>query len=204
MMMFAVATIPVVQVIASGQRMKAMTRPEGWQDHASCRDHPELDPDAWSHVIQGGPREVGAEALIVCRQVCPVMRECRQHFRGVGIVAGGGWFNGHGEFEDANGLLDIYQAAAYIGVTPKCIQTWLNRKLFSVKPRGSKSWFRVEDVRALAKHHGPKHGTRAAQRLHVIRGEQLCPHCRLGEEPIVKRVRNCSRVATKDLVTTGG
>jgi transcription factor WhiB len=172
-----VATLRTARANAFGQRKTMMS--EAWEDYAACRNHPELDADAWSGVVQGSPRDEGAEALIVCRQVCPVRRQCREHFQGISMVAGGGWFNGHGEFDDADGLLDIYQAAAYIGVSPRRVQTWLNRKIFSVAPDRKKSWFKLADVRQLAMKYGPKHGSEAARRLHVIRGEGLCPLCRL-------------------------
>lgn len=174
--------------------------PETWETYASCRNHPELSPDAWSGVVQGSPRDEGAEALIVCRQVCPVQRQCRDEFTGISMVAGGGWFNGHGHFDDGNWLMDIYQAAAYIGVTPRRIQSWLNNKIFSVKPPSTKSWFEPSAVRVLAKRYGPKHGTREAQRLHVIRGERLCQTCQFPgqfQEPAPRpRAPRAKRVLT--------
>jgi hypothetical protein len=172
-----------------------MSSSETWEDYAACNNHPELSADAWSHVDQGSPRGEGAEALIVCRQACPVRQNCRDNFEGISMVAGGGWFNAHGEFTDADGLLDIYQAAAYIGVSPRRIQTWINRKIFSVAPPNTKSWFKPTDVRQLAKKYGPKHGTRAARRLHVIRGEKLCPYCVLiGQEVLKDSARSLTGV----------
>jgi hypothetical protein len=195
---YAVAMMRTAQVIASGQRKTTMSESETWEQHAACSNHPELEPNAWSHVIQGSPRDEGAEALIVCRQVCPVRWNCRESFEGVSIVAGGGWFNGHGVFDDANGLLDVYQAAAYIGVSPRRIQSWVNHKIFSVAPPHTKSWFKVADVRQLARKYGPKHGTEAARRLHVIRGERLCFHCKLLIQESV------TYDSTENLVSVGG
>lgn len=150
-----------------------------WADRAACANHPILDRNAWLRVTDGHPRNEGLEAVIVCRTVCPVRVECRQWYQGRDVVASGGWHRSDGTFRGADpDLFDAHLAAAYIGVAANTIIAWRNsKKLRSVKVEGGRNWYHIDDVKRLAKRHGPPHGTQYALRLHVIRGEDPCWRC---------------------------
>jgi hypothetical protein len=156
-----------------------MTAAEQWEDHAACRNHPALSPEAWFQLENGVPRGDGAHALYVCRYVCPVMRQCRDWYRGHHAIAGGGWWDHLGKFRDTDhSTMDMYQVAAYLGQTPRRIQTWTARGLLNpLHHRHGRNWFSVTEVMALGRVRGPIHGTGDAYRLHLIKNEQPCEKC---------------------------
>jgi len=149
-----------------------------WLDRAACRDHPVLSPDAWFEVINAAPKGQGAEAMMVCRYVCPVMNECRANYQGIEAIAGGGWFDAKGQFyEPDEDLLDANQAAAYLGVRVDRVRRIMGGALPIAAHKRGRAWFRLEDVHSISKRYGPPHGSMLAYRLHELKGEQPCPMC---------------------------
>jgi hypothetical protein len=153
---------------------------ETWTEDAACLKHPFLGPDAWSEVLYGYPRNEGIQAALVCRFACPVRQQCKDSgYRAKEMIAGGGWFNRHGYFnQDPEGKLELHQAAAYIGVPISRLQSWVSRgKIAPAKRYGGRVWLLLTDVQELAKKHGPSHGTVQAWQLHQLRGEAQCADC---------------------------
>ena len=153
---------------------------DGWLDYAACRNHPVLGPDAWFEVVNGRPQGQGAQALIVCRHVCPVMQQCRERYHGVEAIAGGGWFDRLGHFKNpVDALLDVDQAAAYLGIDVVRVRRMMGHRLPVAIHRNGKSWFRFEEVVRIAKIYDPPHGTLRRYKLHELRGEPVCLDCRM-------------------------
>lgn len=152
-----------------------------WREQAPCRNHPELGPDAWATLNMAVPEGDGAKAILVCRNVCPVSESCRQDIEGTWIIAGGGWWDHKGRFQEPPGddLMDVHMVSAYTGVAPSTVRRWLMNKLLpAAKYVGGRAWFTVEDVKEVAKLHGPGCGTSTMFWLHHYRGEMPCERCR--------------------------
>lgn len=152
-------------------------RRDEWWRLAACHNHPFLNAEAWFDVEAGVPRDQGARALIVCRFSCPVREKCREKYQGVDAIAGGGWFDGNGTFHDlGNDVMDIYQAAAYVGVPTERFRQMVHKKLKPAFYRNGRNWYRVEDIMKLTITR-PAHGTYGAQEVHILRGEPYCEQC---------------------------
>ena len=152
---------------------------QGWLERAACFNHPVLRPDAWGKFTGQAPSGEGAEAWVVCAFACPVRKECAANFQGADIVAGGGWFTKEGKFiEPETGFMDLNRAAAYLGVTVVQMRLWAKTRLATFKI-GKRTHFLTNDIVTLGANPrvGPPHGTEAASRVHLIRGEGLCATC---------------------------
>jgi hypothetical protein len=152
---------------------------ETWIEDAACVNHPFLGPDSWSKVQWGYPHDEGTQAVLVCRFVCPVRQQCQDSFRGNEMIAGGGWFNRHGYYnKDHEQMMELHQAATYIGVPLTRLQNWVARKkLIAAKRYNGRVWLWLTEVQDLAKRYGPPHGTVQAWQLHLLRGEEPCATC---------------------------
>lgn len=156
-----------------------------------CVNNPVLGMDAWSEVDKYYPAGEGAKASIVCRFACPLSNACPFGEEGTSIIAnGGGWFTNRGVFiKPSDDLMEVHQAAAYIGITPIYFEV-LARALGLQRIKSPLSSFvnlvRFEDVEMLAESHGPRHGSGARYDLHLLRGEVPCKKCRAARRVEVK------------------
>lgn len=153
-----------------------------WLDRAPCTRHPLLPPDAWFEVQRGVPANSGIKALLVCRFACPVRKQCGAIDHGKGTIYGGGWTDGAGTFVNPGDgdYLDMYQAAAYLGVSVATLNSLTRRRgVRSVEVRNKRSFYHIDDIRQLlqAGDVGPLHGTVDAKNLHLLRGEPACRNC---------------------------
>ena len=148
-----------------------------------CVNNPVLGMDAWSQVDKFYPAGDGAKAAIVCRFACPLKNACPFGDEGAAVVAnGGGWFTYKGVFiKPPDELMEVNQAAAYIGVTVKYLESvvqLLGLRKFRSPLSTLVMLLRFEDVETLAETHGPRHGSGARYDLHLLRGEVPCKQCR--------------------------
>lgn len=165
-----------------------------WTDDAECRNHPTLPAAAWFEFSCGMPQGDGIKALMVCRYRCPVARECSED-RYNEAIAGGGWWDRTGRFHNPGGgtWLDVYQAAAYMGIPATRMQRILHRdKVAAVATFRGRKLYELDVIKCLPRVFGPKHGTMAACELHSLRGEPFCDICqrmrkdvRTGQKPSV-------------------
>ena len=150
-----------------------------WTDDAECRDHPTLSAEAWFEFSGGMPKGDGLKALMVCRYRCSVAADCAaQSF--TEAIAGRGWWDRSGRFHNPGGgeYLDVYQAAAYLGIPQARMQRILHRdKIPSVGTFRSRKLYDLDVIKNLTKVSGPAHGTMAACELHSLRGETFCDAC---------------------------
>jgi len=154
-----------------------------WLDDAACRNHPVLGPDAWSGVINGRPQGDGARALMVCQRSCPVKQVCREQYQGIETIAGGGWFNSKGQFQEpVDELLDVSHAAAYLDLDVERVRRMVGRRLPVTDKRGGRAWFKFEDIVRISMIYDPPHGSSQRHKLHELRGERVCSTCRTAME----------------------
>jgi hypothetical protein len=147
-----------------------------WWRQAACHEHPVLPWTAWFDVEAGVPRTEGARALIVCRYGCPVMQQCRTRYNGVDAIYGGGWADGNGTFHDpGDDVMDVYQAAAYLGMETERFRRMVHKKLKPAYYKNGRNWYLVNDVVGLIRKSA--HGTKGAQEAHLLRAEPMCSQC---------------------------
>jgi hypothetical protein len=116
---------------------------------------------------------------MVCQRSCPVKQTCRERYWGVETIAGGGWFNNKGQFQEpVDDLLDVNQAAAYLDIGVERVRRMMGRRLPVADRRSGKAWFRFEDVVRISKIYDPPHGSSQRHKLHELRGEPVCSTCR--------------------------
>jgi len=167
-----------------------------WTDDAECRDHPTLPAEAWFEFGDGMPKGDGLKALMVCRYRCPVAEECAKLAPFTEAIAGGGWWDRAERFHNPGGgaHLDVYQAAAYLGISADRMQRIVYRdKLPSVAMFRGRKLYDLTTIKNVVKAPGPRHGTMAACELHSLRGEMFCDAC--------QRVREAIRITQADGVT---
>lgn len=149
----------------------------------ACFQHPMLGRDAWHQVHARHPINDGAKASLVCQFACTIRDQCPFMVWGEGseTIAGGGWFTARGQFvKPPDGMLEMHQAAAYVGV--KFEYFYMIVREAGIKPtRGPSSlyYMHMTDVEFLAANHGPKHGSGPRYDLHLLRGEVPCTQCRV-------------------------
>lgn len=81
-----------------------------WWHDAACREHPTVPSDAWFDLIKGYPGQDGMQALLVCRNECPVKDQCKADFmtaRPKSLIAGGGWFDSDGTYKDPKNIQEM-------------------------------------------------------------------------------------------------
>lgn len=145
----------------------------------SCFRHDFLPIDAWSEVSNTGPRAAGVDALLVCRFSCPIRQQCRDQFQGVGIVAGGGWWDQKGNPRDDDlDLFDAYQAAGFLGKDVRWVRHHtISGELTVVRRVKQRPFYALDNLRDVASQYAPICGSEVARRLHHLKGEWPCQIC---------------------------
>jgi hypothetical protein len=167
---------------------------DSWERRGLCHRHPTLDIDAWEGVQGAGLTMTGAKARLICLQ-CPVMQTCREKYAGIETIGGGGWYDHRGRFQQIpEGHMDVYTAAAYLGVPERVIRHQMGKKLHTAKKLRGRALFTVDEVKILAKEVGPMCGTTGAYEVHLLRGEPACDRC----EPVAELL-----VALKERLAVG-
>lgn len=144
----------------------------------ACVDHPQLPSDAWHDLDSSKPMGRGARAALVCRFSCPVRHECPVP-PSMETICGAGWWDRQGNlmpFED--GLIEMNQAAAYVGLTNQAFLSLAKYSgvSFVAKVRHLR-FFDLTQIKELASKHGPPCGTATKLALHEMRGDGPCQRC---------------------------
>lgn len=149
----------------------------------ACAHHPRLGPNDWHTLELNKPVLGGAAAALVCQFSCPARETCPVSVdtatAWTDTICGEGWFQHNGTFVPYRpGYLELYQAAAYVGVVPESFR-YLMRK-HGIRPALSYKTLRylhMVDVQKLAREAGPLCGTAAKLSLHEMRGDLPCVTC---------------------------
>lgn len=146
----------------------------------ACSNNPVLDPDAWFELSNGRPAGRGLEAILVCRFACPVrLKGGCPVTDDQDVIADGGWYNNKGLFhKSSEDVIDIHQAAVYIGIGVERLRTIVKRRGMEKPNSGFYSTIYVSDMKKLANAYSPPHGSWKMARLHHIRGEPSCNFCK--------------------------